>query len=254
MQLKEIHDLADGLAPFALSDEYCARYGAYDNSGILADCGREVCGVLFSLDLSSAAVEKAKQVGANVIFTHHPAIYSPIKALPADSPLMKAVSAGISVISAHLNLDCAQGGIDESLMCALGGQECAVMHPLTGGGYGRVYPVQTDTQALLATIKDKISAQRIVVYGTNRPISRIASFCGAGLDEGTLAFAKAQGADVLVSSDAKHHLIAQAIEQGMDVILLTHYAAENYGFQLFYEKMKKGLNVPCEYFTDGRLL
>ena len=117
-----------------------------------------------------------------------------------------------------------------------------------------MYPVQTDTQALLAAIKDRISAQRTVVYATNRPISRIASFCGAGLDEETLAFAKQQGADVIVSSDAKHHLIAQAVEQGLDVILLTHYAAENYGFQLFYQKMKEKLNVPCEYFTDERFL
>ena len=74
MRLKNIYDAADELAPFALSAEYCDTYGAHDNSGILLDCGEEVTGVLCSLDLSLEAAEQAKRAGANVIFTHNPAI------------------------------------------------------------------------------------------------------------------------------------------------------------------------------------
>ena len=58
----------------------------------------------------------------------------------------------------------------------------------------------------------------------------------------------------LVSSDGKHHLIAAAVEKGLKVVLLTHYAAEHYGFTGFAKNIEKLLEVPCDVFTDGRLL
>ena len=57
MKLSEIYQIADSLAPKALSDEYCAKYGAYDNSGILLDTGEEIRSAVFSLDLSFLAIE-----------------------------------------------------------------------------------------------------------------------------------------------------------------------------------------------------
>ena len=42
MKLNEIYALLDALAPKALGDEFCKTYGAYDNSGIILDCGNEV--------------------------------------------------------------------------------------------------------------------------------------------------------------------------------------------------------------------
>ena len=44
MQLKNVYEAIDALAPFALSGEYCDTYGAHDNSGIILDCGEEVTG------------------------------------------------------------------------------------------------------------------------------------------------------------------------------------------------------------------
>ena len=39
MKLTKIYEAVDEIAPFSLSREYCEKYGAYDNSGILIDCG-----------------------------------------------------------------------------------------------------------------------------------------------------------------------------------------------------------------------
>lgn len=255
MRLKNIYDAADALAPFALSAEYCDTYGTHDNSGILLDCGEEVTGVLCSLDLSLEAAEQAKRAGANVIFTHHPAIFYPIRALGANDPLTACARAGISVISAHLNLDCAPGGIDEELMLGLGGSGGKLMHPLSDGGYGRVYPVHTEPlPAFAERIRARFSTERVVVYG-DRPVSRVASFCGAGVDEASVSFALSEGADTFVSSDGKHHLIAQLAGQGVNVVLLTHYAAENYGFLRFAQSLKNKLKgTPVNTFTDERLL
>ena len=78
MKLSEIYALANSVAPKSLSDEACRTYSFYDNSGILIDAGEDIKGVVFSLDLSFAAIEKAKETGANLIITHHPAIYGKI--------------------------------------------------------------------------------------------------------------------------------------------------------------------------------
>ena len=75
------------------------------------------------------------------------------------------------------------------------------------------------------------------------------------MDESSVAFALAEGADTFVSSDGKHHLIAQLVGQGMNVVLLTHYAAENYGFIRFADNLKQKIKgTPVTVFTDERLL
>jgi len=59
---------------------------------------------------------------------------------------------------------------------------------------------------------------------------------------------------VFVSSDMKHHEIAGLLGKGLNVIHLTHYSAENYGFNKIYNKIATGLQIPSEYFTDEDLL
>lgn len=259
MELKRIYEIADSLAPFALSKEYCERYGMRDNSDIQLDSGEDINSVLFALDLSEGAVNKAKSMGAQCIFTHHPAIFNPLYCISESkcAPVLACAKSGISVISAHLNLDAAKCGIDENLMHGLGGgQEDALMDKLDGGGYGRVYRVKDSTVAKLTErIHDVFLTDRIVVYG-NKPVHKIASFCGAGMDDRSVDFAIKQGADTIVSSDGKHHLIAACVEKGVNVFLIPHYSAELYGFKCFManfaEKTKGALH--CEFYTDERLL
>ena len=98
----------------------------------------------------------------------------------------------------------------------------------------------------------------MLCYGNlEREINRAASFCGSGVDEGAIGFAlnNAGGkADVIVSSDFKHHLITLALEEGLAVVILTHYASENYGFKKYYEKISRQIKLPCVYHTDEELL
>jgi dinuclear metal center YbgI/SA1388 family protein len=261
MRLKKIYELADGIAPFALSKEYCEKYGFRDNSGIQLDCGNEITSVLFSLDLSLAVVDYAKKIGADCIFTHHPAIFNPLISLDAEGrgrEIVECAKAGISVISAHLNLDAAEGGIDDYLMQGLGGKSALeTMHALTGGGYGKIFTVEEQpVKEFVEQAEMRFHTNKTIVYG-KRPVHRVASFCGAGTDDDTVAFALKHGADTFVSSDGKHHCIAALAEHGVNVILLTHYAAEFYGFTRFYEKFQillKGTDVVSELIADERFL
>lgn len=269
MKLSEIYKVLNEHAEKLLSDEYCARFRAYDNSGVLVDCGEEIRGVLFTLDLTHAAIDEALKVGANLIVTHHPVIYGKIGDIRVDDnallggKLVKCLRNGISVVSMHLNLDVAKGGIDESLMeavaLAAGGKasdSVEKMHTLENGAYGRSYKVQEISLAsLVNNMKEQFNTNRILFYGSGEKIiSRAASFCGAGGDEEGVAFAKKTGADVIVSSDFKHHVITMAQESGLAIIVLTHYASENYGFKKYYEKIRQQIGIPCVYHTDENLL
>lgn len=271
MKLSEIYKIADAIAPKRLSDVYCKTAGAYDNSGLLVEACEDVTGIVFSLDLTNAAIDKAIANGANLIITHHPVIYGKISNICVSDPmvlgekLVRCIRQGISVISMHLNLDVVKDGIDDCLMQGIllssGETEGAaarvmgIQHPVEDGGYGKVYEVNPIALGALAdNMKTVFSTDRIVVYGDkNAVVSRVASFCGAGADEGAIVYAKQMGAQVMVSSDFKHHLLQLLSESGVSVIVLTHYASEQYGFEKYSKKIREQVDIPCVYHTEDNL-
>lgn len=267
MKLSEIYKIADEIAPKKLSDEYCLSCGAYDNSGILVDVDEEITGIVCALDLTDGAIDKAVASGANLILTHHPAIYGKIGDVRADTPLgkklIRCIRGGISVLSMHLNLDCAEGGIDESLMQGIlyssgagtRSNSFESFHKLSQGGYGKAYDIKEITLGTLVDgINKTFETERTLVYGEReRKIKRAASFCGAGGDEDAIDFAAEQDADVFISSDIKHHLLLYAKEKGLAVIALTHAASETYGFKKYYEKIRQAVGLPCFWHADDLL-
>lgn len=260
MKSSELLSLLEEIAPLSLSDEFVRAEDGYDNSGIIVDCGGDISGVLFSLDLSFAALAEAKARGFNAIVTHHPAIYSKLSRINSNDPatglIADCLKYGISVISMHLNFDAAPEGIDYHLMRALGGTAGNTYLRFNGGAYGRAFDIKlTPMSEYVKVISENLNSKRIIFYGDgNKTIRTVASFCGAGCDDGSMDFAKSERADVFVSSDIKHHQITALLSNGINVIIPTHYAAENYGFRKIYTKIIDGLNVPSAYFCDGALL
>lgn len=259
MKLADVYGIIDSAYPKKLSDDYIAAFGGHDNSGILIDAGEEIGGAVFSLDLSQGAIACAVAKGANLIVTHHPAIFFPIGKILAGDPvggrLIACIRHGISVISMHLNLDCAPDGIDAALAAGIGGKNIVTAEKFDGGGYGRLYDVAPQSFAdFREHVTKEFSAQKVLCYGADGEIKRAASFCGAGVDGGAVAAAKRFGADVIVSSDLKHNYICDILEAGMRLVILTHYASENYGFKKIYQSLCGKLGVPTAYHEDGFML
>jgi putative NIF3 family GTP cyclohydrolase 1 type 2 len=127
---------------------------------------------------------------------------------------------------------------------------------LDGGAYGRVYNITTLSLGSLAEkLKRKLDSERVLVYGNKQKnVSIAASFCGAGCDDEAIAFAVQNKADVFISSDIKHHQIAELVARGINVIVLTHYAAEAYGMKKIYQKLESKISVHTSYYTDEELL
>ena len=260
MRLKEIYDKIDRIYPKRLSDEYVAAYGGRDNSGILLDTGCDINGAVFSLDFSQGALNAAEKAGYNLIVTHHPAIFFPISSIRTDDPLgariVCALKHSVSVISMHLNMDCAAGGIDESLSMAAGARQIpSPNEPVENGGYGRIFEIEPVSYSMFVkNLMSVLHTNRSFSYGEEGTICRVASFCGSGIDANAIAAAKRGGADVIVSADIKHNFICDALESGMRVVQLTHYASENYGFKKIYQSLKDSLGIPSVYHEDKGLL
>ena len=242
MNLYGVFEVLNGYAPLNLSDDILKFIGGDDNSGIIAPIKGEITGIVFTLDLTHASVEKAKEIGANLIVTHHPAIYPNIKKLDYESSaLLECLNSKIGVISMHLNLDCAEFGIDYYLASAFSNDIEKILNDLDNNcGYGRVSKVNTTLGEMKAKYQSEFNTDKFVVYGNlDKKITKFASFCGSGLDISGID--TASDCDLYISADVKHHVILYALEKGKAVMNVSHYSSEVYGFKKFYNAVKEKL-------------
>ena len=257
--LKEFLALLEQVAPLSISYATIEQ-GGYDNSGIIVKSHDSVNCVLFSLDCSLSAVERAIELGCDTLVTHHPAIYRPVKSLGQDTDtysIVKAIENKINVISMHLNLDMADNGIDQSLALGLGAEKTKILDYTTEKhGYGREYIVSTDTATLKGRIESVFNTKKAVFYGDGK-IDKIASFCGSGGENAVVAVEKGiTDADTIITSDLPHHLLKPLIECGKKVVILPHYVSEQYGFEKFYNQIKVGAKERAQiyYYLDERFM
>ena len=212
------------MAPLELAE-------SWDNPGLLVDCGGEVSRVLVALDVTAETLAEAEQNGCQLIVTHHPVIFHPLKKLsPADLPF-QLVQKGISAICMHTNLDAAEGGVNEVLAGIFGMREMEAF----AEGCGRVGSIEPITVPELAKKAQKELAVRcnqpfngpavqVKFADTGKTVRRLAVISGAG---GSLfEDAIAQGADCLLTGEANHHHAIDAKRLGLSLVAAGHYATE----------------------------
>lgn len=130
MKIKEIAAAIEELAPLWLQEDY-------DNAGMQVGApGAEVTGVLLCTDVRMPVVDEAIARGANLIISHHPLIFHGIKKLVGrtyiEQIVMKAISHGIAIYSAHTNLDNARYGVSWRMAVKLGLQHVRTLEPQRG--------------------------------------------------------------------------------------------------------------------------
>ena len=73
--VKDVYDALDGLAAFE------TQMG-FDNAGFLVGrVEKEVRTILVALDITKGVVEEAVRLGAELIVSHHPVIFHPVKSI-----------------------------------------------------------------------------------------------------------------------------------------------------------------------------
>jgi len=118
MTVREIYNLLCEKMPMKLAE-------SWDNPGFLVGEGeREVKKVLVALDITSEVAKEAIEGGYDLIVSHHPLIFSPLKRVTSDSPIssivLKLIKNDIAAICMHTNYDAANGGVGDALSAALG--------------------------------------------------------------------------------------------------------------------------------------
>lgn len=129
-KIKEVLKHIESIAPLS-------RQESYDNSGLHAgDPEVEVKGILIALDVTEAVVNEAIDQDCNLIISHHPLIFKPIKSItPKSEPgrcLLKAIRHNIALYAAHTNLDNVMGGVNSMIGQKLGLNSLQILQPLAG--------------------------------------------------------------------------------------------------------------------------
>ena len=104
----------------------------FDNSGLqIGLTEAEVTGVLLCLDVTEAVVDEAIASGCNLIVSHHPLIFSPLKRIIGSNYvercMLKAMANGIAVYASHTNMDSVQGGVNYRIAEMLGLQNVRIL-------------------------------------------------------------------------------------------------------------------------------
>jgi len=225
------------LAPRRLAAEW-------DNVGLLVgDARRTVERVMTCLTVTTASVAEAVAEKAQLIVSHHPVLFQPVRRITADDAqgkmLLDLIAAGIAVYSPHTAFDSAGSGINQQLAEGLGLSDVAPLvadsvDPKLGAGRFGVPESAATLESIAARVKDFLHVPGVQLVGNSQmPVRSVAIACGSGGE--LLEAARRAGCDCFVTGEAKLHTCLEADARGIGMILAGHFASERFGVERLAE-------------------
>lgn len=217
MLVSDILEYIDKFAPFDTCEEF-------DNVGLLiGNVDNSVKNVLIALDLTSDVLNQAQKIDAELIITHHPVIFKPLKRIFSDDLIAQVVSSEISVICAHTNLDKAACGVNDALAEILELNDVKILE--NSSGYGRIGCLNKSLScdSFIRYVSKKLNT---LVKATcfNGCVETVAVLGGAG--EFAWDDAKKSGADAFVTGESKHHILIEAKRNNFCFVDAGHFETE----------------------------
>ena len=221
--VRDILHYVESIAPKELAMDW-------DNVGLL--CGqadREVKKVLVALDPFTSVCEEAANLGADLLVTHHPLIFQPLTAITDETTVGKAaltlIQNSIAAINAHTNLDCADGGVNDTLAETLKLTNIQKA-PTDPEGLLRMGEVERqDLDAFLDRVEAFLGCNGLRYVSGGRPVKKVA--VGGGACGSELYAVIDAGCDTFVTADVKYNQFCDAKELGLNLIDAGHFATEN---------------------------
>ena len=219
MKNKQITDVIENFAPLLLAEPW-------DNPGLMVgNLSDECTGVAVALDLTKDVIRQAIEQKCNLIVTHHPFFFHAIKRIDLEVSqgeiIAEALKNGLTVYSAHTNLDECEGGLCMSLATLLGGEN------LVANGVGVECDIAAQSLDAFAKHVAKILKDDSIKYAGDgkKEIKKALIICGGGASDEAYENAKAT-ADVFVSGDFKHHLYVASENDDFPIVEFSHYSSE----------------------------
>lgn len=238
--IADIIEAMEALAPARLAE-------SWDSVGLqVGDRAWPVKRIWTALDAAPHVVAAACREGVDLLVTHHPLLFRPLKSLdlatPIGASIADAVRHQLGIFSSHTNLDSAAGGLNDLLAANIGLADCRVLgapataHTVSAdgqenppdAGLGRVGRLETPTtlENLARRVKERFGLRWLRSVGDPQlPVERAAVCSGSG--SGLLAAFFASGAQVYVSGDLGYHDARAVEEAGLGLIDIGHFASEH---------------------------
>ena len=227
--LRDIENFLNRLAPPSLAEDW-------DSVGLqVGSRAEKIHGIMVALDITEAALWEAVELDCNLLVTHHPLLFKPLKRLDDSTPASRcarlAAQMGMAILSFHTNLDAADGGLNQDLARKLKLRNLRPLlasrdrrHPKAGlGRIGSVAP--TSLKAWIPKAATALGLKNLRYVGDpDHRLRRIAVMTGSG--GGYFAEAKAAGADLLLTGDVKYHHALDALAEGIALVDVGHFAGE----------------------------
>ena len=195
-------------------------------------CGRadkEVKTVLVALDPFVSVCREAVDEGADLLVTHHPIIHGSISAVTDQTTFGQAVlelmSHNISAVNAHTNLDCADGGVNDTLANRVG---LTNIEKIPTDPHGLLRQGQVAAQSLndfLPKVKQALGSAALRYAEGGKAVHKVA--VGGGSCGSELAAVVAAGCDTFVTADVKYNQFWDAKLLGINMIDAGHFHTEN---------------------------
>lgn len=218
---------------------------SYDNVGLqVGNPRRRVQRGLIALDCTPAVVEEAARMGAELIITHHPLLFHPLRNITPDTfssnLALCLAEARIALYSVHTNLDAAPGGVSIALAQRLGLEEVRFLTTREEGeaaGLGAIgrCAAPMPLRDLLRIVAERLAAPSLRYAGDPDAIIRSVAVCG-GSGSGFTHDALQAGADAYVTADVTYHKFFDVLGVGgsprMALIDAGHYETEVHAEEL----------------------
>jgi len=252
-RVEDILETLNRLAPTRLAEDW-------DNVGLqLGSRQWPVRRVMTALDPTPAVIREVREREGDVLVTHHPLIFSPLRVLDLDTPLGRILEVlfaqRIAVIAAHTNLDAVPGGVNDVLASYLPLEEVCMLLPAdhdSDGGMGRVGRLvdRTSLEELGAYLKTRMALPHIRFAGDPQLKVRRVALCSGSGSSMVGAFL-ASDADVFVTGDVRYHDAREIESHGRGVIDVGHFESEHIILDVLTQKLAeqmiaRGLEVCVE--------
>lgn len=196
--------------------------------------------VLIALDLTRSVLQQAKKLNVDLIITHHPIIFKPVKSIKSTSLLFDVVNSKINVVAMHTNLDLAQSGVSFCLAEFLKLKNIQILNG--SDGFGRVGFLQNKLSCsnFLNFVSKKLNT---VVKATKMEgfVQKVAVVSGAG--GFAVKPAILNGADVLVTGECRHSDFVDALNANFFLVCAGHFATEVVFVKPLKEKLEKAFGL-----------
>ncbi len=210
----------------------------YDNIGlIVGDESATVKKLMCCLDVTDDVLNEAIRIGADMIISHHPIIFYPLKKVTTSdfqgNKIFTAIKNGISIYASHTNLDFVRDGINDFLASELGLLNVRVMYPYINEseGLGRIGNLSSKQYCTVLKSELEVLLKDNYIRIVGEPfdeIINVAIINGAGGgDTKYVDMAIEEGADCLITADVKHHVAVYAKDRRLTLIEPQHFTMEH---------------------------